>query len=83
VLSVEQINTVIHAYMDNNQLYWNHKVVDVMGEIFRETENYADATKDAWIEAYQRVEVREHKDKDLSTLIEERYPEVLNEKENS
>ncbi len=65
------------------QLYWNHNVVDVMGKIFRETENYAAATKDAWIEAYQRVEVREHKDKDILTLIEERYPEVLNEKVSS
>lgn len=54
-----------------------------MGKIFRETENYAAATKDAWIEAYQRVEVREHKDKDILTLIEERYPEVLNEKVSS
>ncbi len=83
VLSVDQINTVIHAYMDNNQLYWNHNVVDVMGKIFLETENYADATKDAWIEAYHRGEVREYMDKDFLTLIEERYPEVLNEKVNS
>lgn len=81
MLSVDQINTVIHAYMDNNQLYWNHNVAVVMGNVFRDTENYADATKDAWIEAYHRV--MKHRDKDLLTLIEERYPEVLNEKENS
>jgi hypothetical protein len=58
-------------------------LVDVMGKIFLETENYADATKDAWIEAYHRGEVRGHMDKDFLTLIEERYPEVLNEKVNS
>jgi len=31
----------------------------------------------------QRVEVREHMDRDLLTLIKERYPEVLNEKVKS
>ncbi len=74
MLSADQINKVVIAYMANNQLYRNNVVKDVMRQIYLETQHYADATKNAWIEATHKVE--DYMDEDLLTLIRERYPEA-------
>ncbi len=77
MLSADQITQVVNAYMANNQLYRNNVVRDVMRQIYLETQHYADATKNAWIEATHKVE--DYMDEDLLTSIRERYPEALNE----
>ncbi len=86
-LTTDHVRRVVKAYLENSQLNGTTGTEPVMIEVFEQTNQHAEATRDIWIEIYEYVRIwggrRYRRDasmregRPLFKLIEERYPEVL------
>jgi hypothetical protein len=87
-LNAEQVKRITTVYLENRQLYDSSNTLLEMGNIFEETEQYAEETKDHWIQIYRRLGIEKEKrygqdgtrydEYPLFALIEQKYPEALN-----
>jgi len=87
LLNADQVTRVVKAFLENGQLNGSSGTERVMIEVFEQTNQYAEATKDVWVEMYEyigiggrkryRIDGTMREGHPLFQLIEERYPEVL------